>query len=108
MSSSNSSKESRVSSIVPETYEKDGIIYFKEPYLTDYINWIACHLDCDLIAKRTDNKNSEVVEIICYAKSEEYNNKLFQVQKERYPSDMYCRGMSSDNINWIRIDDCIC
>lgn len=39
MSDNNSSKESRVSSLVPESYDKDGIVYFKESHLTDLYDW---------------------------------------------------------------------
>lgn len=34
-----------------ETYEKEGVIYFKEPYRTNMTEWTQEHLDFDALVK---------------------------------------------------------
>ena len=58
---------------MPQTYEKDGIIYFKEPYEVDYADWIFEHLDCD----------------------------LRHIQKTKYPNGKIFRGMGAEEVNCI-------
>lgn len=64
---------------MPETYERDGVIYFLAPYKTSSSEWVLSHLDCDSLVTREsfeENQDEDIVYIRCYAKSEEYNDRL--------------------------------
>lgn len=64
---------------MPETYEKEGIIYFKEPYKTSGSEWVLSHLDCDSLITQTsfdESQDEDVAYIRCYAKNEAYNDRL--------------------------------
>jgi len=39
---------------MPETYEKDGIIYSKEPYRTNMTEWTEEYLDFDALISSVD------------------------------------------------------
>ena len=85
---------------MPETYEKDGIVFFVEPYKANKIDWIYDHLDCDTVY-REDEKYSNTVYIICYAKDSKYNEKLYEVKKNSYQDDILMRGVSSREVGGI-------
>lgn len=58
-----------------ETYEKDGIIYFKEPYTTNMTEWTEGHLDFDALVSSVDfDKDTAVV--IAYSKDSEKLKKI--------------------------------
>lgn len=64
---------------MPEVYEKNGVIYFKVPYKTSGSEWVLSHLDCDSLVTQesfNENQDEDLVYIRCYAKSEEYNDRL--------------------------------
>lgn len=86
---------------MPETYEKNGIIYFKEPYRINFSQWLENHLDCDSVVK-SQIQYSPVGEIICYAKNKEYNIRL-QEEYSDMDSDRYAllRCMSTEEVNSI-------
>lgn len=58
-----------------ETYERDGIIYFKEPYTTNMTEWTEGHLDFDALVSSVDfDKDTAVV--IAYSKDSEKLKKI--------------------------------
>ena len=71
----------------------DGIFYFKEPLKIRYTDWIYKHLDCDAIVSDFDGS---YITIICYAKSEHYNNILRKLKQEKYPDYTILQGFPSD------------
>lgn len=54
---------------MPETYEKDGIIYFKEPYKANMTEWVGTYLDCDALV---DNIDYDSDTVLVYAYSKDY------------------------------------
>lgn len=52
---------------MPETYEKDGIIYFKEPCKVNMTKWTEEHLDFDTLVSSVDFENDTAV-VIAYSK----------------------------------------
>ena len=52
---------------MPETYEKDGIIYFKEPYRTNKTEWTEAHLDFDALISSVDF-NKDIAVVVAYLK----------------------------------------
>ena len=55
---------------MPETYEKDGVIYFREPYRVDATDWVCSCLDCDSIVDEIDDDSDTM---LVYAYSKDYN-----------------------------------
>lgn len=86
---------------MPETFEKNGIIYFKEPYKISFNKWLENHLDCDSVVKN-QRQYSPIGEIICYAKNKDYNFQL-QAAYSEMDSDMYAllRCISTEEVNSI-------
>lgn len=85
---------------MPQTYEKDGIIYFKEPYEVDYADWIFEHLDCDCIITE-ESVHSDMICVLCFAKDENFNSYLRHIQKTKYPNGKIFRGMGAEEVNCI-------
>lgn len=82
--------------------EKDGIVYFDKPYLKiKRKDWIGKHLDCDSVL--SGDSNSQIITIVCYAASKEYNSDLYRYFKEHRESMglLYLRGIGSNEINRI-------
>ena len=52
---------------MPETYEKDGVIYFKEPYSTNMTEWTEEHLDFDALISSVDF-DKDIVVVVAYSK----------------------------------------
>ena len=52
---------------MPETYEKDGVIYFKEPYRTNMTEWTEEHLDFDTLISSVDF-DRDIVVVVAYSK----------------------------------------
>lgn len=86
---------------MPETYEKNGIIYFKVPYKINFNQWLKSNLDCDSVVK-SQRRYSPVGEIVCYAKDKNYNIRL-QEEYAGMDSDVYAllRCMSTEEVNSI-------
>lgn len=66
---------------MPETYEKNGIIYFKEPYGADALQWAFSHRDCDsLVLLKSDFDEGtgcgEAIHVVCYASRPEFNDRM--------------------------------
>lgn len=80
-----------------DRYEIDGIIYFKEPLSIRYTDWIYNHLDCDAIITE-ESSHTNIVSIICFAKSEEYNLQLRKIRNTKYPHDIIMQGVSSEEV----------
>lgn len=78
---------------MPETYEKDGIIYFREPYKANMTEWTVEHLDCDALVDNIDYDNDTV---LVYAYSKDYE-KIKRV-KGKY---QILGSLSSQEVNCI-------
>lgn len=83
-----------------DRYEIDGIIYFKSPFEVDYLDWLAKHLDCDSVIEK-ETSYSDVVHVICYARTSDYNKNLRAVKNMKYPDDKILQGLSSEEVNCI-------
>jgi len=69
----------------------NGIIYFEEPYIVNFVTFGYDHLDCDsIITRRSALSGKAEVELICYASSKEYNNRLRELINTRYNGNDYC------------------
>ncbi len=53
-----------------ETYEKEGTIYFKEPYRTNMTEWTQEHLDFDALVSSVDF-DEDIAVVIAYSKDSE-------------------------------------
>ena len=66
---------------MPKTHEKNGIIYFDIPFKTTLVSWVLEHELCDsLVLDREeliDDGCDEWIYVRCYARSREYNNRLY-------------------------------
>lgn len=83
-----------------DRYEIDGIIYFEHPFEVDYLEWLSKHLDCDSIITR-ESSYSDVVHVICYACTSDYNKDLRIVRNKKYPNEKILQGLSSEEVNCI-------
>ncbi|MDE6622678.1 MAG: hypothetical protein K2K74_19740 [Lachnospiraceae bacterium] len=52
---------------MPETYEKDGVVYFREPYKVSMTEWVCTYLDCDALVDHIDY-DSDTVLVYAYSK----------------------------------------
>ena len=65
-----------------ETYEKDGIIYFRQPYRSDLVEWSDSHLGLNtIILKRDDDFKNKVINVVAVSTDESHNDILFDVKK---------------------------
>ena len=66
---------------MPEMREKNGIIYFDKPYKTTLVSWVLEHELCDSLVldkeELIDGGCDEWIYVRCYARSREYNNRLY-------------------------------
>lgn len=85
---------------MPETYEKDNIIYFKEPFEVDYSDWIFKHLDCDCIITE-ESLHSDIICILCFAKDASANSYLRYIQKTKYPNSKIFRGVGFEELRGV-------
>lgn len=60
---------------MPETYEKDGITFFTEPYRANMTEWVGTYLDCDALVDHIDY-DSDTVLIYAYSKDFEKIRKI--------------------------------
>lgn len=82
------------------TTERNGIIYFDAPEEVDYSDWAFDHLDCDSIITN-DDALADVITVLCYAKSKEYNAYLRAVRAEQFPDALIMMGVDSKEVNCI-------
>ena len=81
-----------------ESYEKDGIIYFKEPYETDLWEWLDAHIGIDtLLVRNRQALDNDVIYVLAYAKDKSYNAKLNEINKNREDTSLY-RGISEKEV----------
>ena len=84
---------------MPETYEKDGVIYFKEPYRTNMTEWLESHIDCDVLATDLDFNNC-ILSVIAYPSSSENNGKLIKL-KSAFKNARVLQGMLLEEVDCI-------
>lgn len=75
-----------------ETYEEDGIIHFREPYMVKFSDWVFKHPSCDYIIDK-NLSSSEVFYILCYAESKEGNFLLRELLKLKFPNGRLIKGV---------------
>ena len=81
-----------------ETYEKDGIIYFKEPYRVDFWDWIDEHIGIDtLFVKNPVELKNDIIYVVAYAKNKIYNAKLSEMNKSREDTTLV-RGIPEEEV----------
>ena len=84
--------------IMSETYEKDGIIYFKEPYKTDLWEWLDTHIGVDtLFVQNRQALDNDVIYVLAYAKDKSYNAKLNEINQSRKDTSLF-RGISEKEV----------
>ena len=91
-----------------KTYERDGIIFFEEPYRVLFIKWVN-DLDIgDSIAYdkgEYDDDGLDIIYIVCYAKTRDYNVSLRDVLKNYQDLSAYIVPRSdNDGIGGLVID----
>jgi len=65
-----------------ETYEKDGIIYFKEPYKSDLVEWNDTHLGLNaIILKNDEDFSHRIINVVAVSTHKDFNDMLFDVKK---------------------------
>ena len=82
----------------PEKKLEDGIVFFSIPYKVDISDWTFEHLDCDAIYTE-EEPHSDIVNILCFASSKQYNYALFKKWKSDYAYAKLNRGISSEEVN---------
>lgn len=85
---------------MPETYEKDGIIYFKEPYKVKVSEWGFDILGCNTVIK-DDSWSDNYITVYCYASKPEYNSILRKVKNEKYKGCKILHGIDPSEVNSI-------
>ena len=81
-----------------ETYEKDGIIYFKEPYRTNLWEWLDSHIGVDtLFIRNRQDLDNNIINVLAYAKVKEYNAKLNEINKSREDTSLF-RGICEEEV----------
>ncbi len=84
--------------MMAETYEKEGIIYFQEPYRTDLWEWLDTHIGLDtLFVRNRQALDNDVIYVLAYAKDKTYNAKLSEINKNRQDTSLY-RGISEEEV----------
>ena len=74
----------------PKSEEKNGIVFFEEPWDISTTDWFSLHDESDFVADGLDNN---MVRIYCYAKNGFYNAELEKVAKSLYPQKVIYNGM---------------
>lgn len=81
-----------------ETYERDGIIYFKEPHKTDLWEWLNAHIGIDtLFVRNRKALDNDIIYVLAYAKDKSYNAKLSEINKSREDTSLY-RGIAEEEV----------
>lgn len=73
---------------MPETYEEGNLIFFKEPYKVNSVNWILSHKGCKAVIIDFDVKSPDV-NIVAYPKSKEYNIDLYSFIEKSNENNRY-------------------
>lgn len=81
-----------------ETYEQEGIVYFKEPYRTDLWEWLDAHIGRDtLFVRNRQALDNDIIYVVAYAKEKSFNAKLSEINKSREDTSLY-RGISEEEV----------
>ena len=65
-----------------ETYEKEGILYFKEPFQSDLVEWSDDHLGLNtIILKNSEDFGNRIIHVVAVSTDKSYNDALFDVKK---------------------------
>lgn len=81
-----------------ETYEKEGIIYFKEPYKANLWEWLDAHIGIDtLFVRNRQALDNNIIYVLAYAKDKAYNAKLSEINKSRQDTSLF-RGISEEEV----------
>ena len=81
-----------------ETYEKEGIVYFKEPYKTNLWEWLDTHIGIDtLFVRNRQALDNNIMYVLAYAKDKTYNAKLSEINKSRQDTSLF-RGISEEEV----------
>lgn len=83
------------------THEKEGIVYFNEPYKVNFWEWIDEHIGLDtLIMKNPVKLEKDVIYVIAFAKNKSYNAKLNAINK-RSKHTTLIRGIPEEDLSCI-------
>ena len=82
-----------------ETYEMEGIVYFKEPYKTNLWELLDTHIGIDtlFVKNRQDLNNNIIIYVLAYAKDKTYNAKLNEINKSRQDTSLF-RGICEEEV----------
>ncbi len=81
-----------------ETYEKDGIIYFKEPFRADFWEWIDEHIGVDtMFIKNPVELEEDIIYVVVYAKDKGNNAKLSEINRSRQDTTLV-RGIPEEEV----------
>ncbi len=65
-----------------ETYEKEGILYFREPFRSDLVEWSDTHLGLNtIILKNSEDFGNRIISVVAVSTDKCYNDALFDVKK---------------------------
>lgn len=65
-----------------ETYEKEGILYFREPLQSDLVEWSDTHLGLNtIILKNSEDFGRRIIHVVAVPTDKNYNDALFNVKK---------------------------
>lgn len=78
---------------MPETYERDGVVYFREPYKASMTEWVCSYLDCDALVDHIDY-DSDTMLVYAYSKD-------FEKIKEVRGTYQILGSLSSQEVNSI-------
>lgn len=87
-----------VDTSVEKTYEKDGIIYFENPFVTDDLDWMDSHIGCNAVADRMPEFG--MIAIRAYAKSKAYNDRIMELH-QTMPDTEIIIGTAETEVNAI-------
>lgn len=99
---------------MPDSYEKDGIVFFEKPYRVDALEWDNSHVGLDsIILCREDydeDKGSGItIYVVCYASSADYNGAVYDLSEvmEYNEPVVFNRGSRpmTGMINFIRFEE---
>ncbi|MBO4374649.1 MAG: hypothetical protein J5829_06045 [Lachnospiraceae bacterium] len=74
----------------PKSKEKNGVVFFDEPWEVSLSDWFSLHEESDYIADKLDGKR---IRIYCYAKDASYNAEFEKVARELYPQRVIHSGI---------------
>lgn len=65
-----------------ETYEKEGILYFRKPFQSDLVEWNDTHLGLNtIILKNSKDFGNRIIHVVAVSTDKGYNDALFEVKK---------------------------